>query len=120
MYNSPDPREPHSPPPPAPAPYYANPAPSYPPAAAVAQPQAQAPTAADKARVAGIALLVSTGLLLIGALSKAWFTAGSGSRGGGVGLLGLEKCRGALCETVLHEALHDQVAGELRMLCHGP
>ncbi len=97
MYNSPDPHQPQTPPPPAPAPYYANPAPSYPPAAAVAQPQTS--TTADKARIAGIALLGSAGLMLIGALSKAWFTAGSGSRGGGVGLLGLEKCRRAMCET---------------------
>jgi len=94
MYNSPDHQQPLPPPPPAPAPYYANPPPSYPPAAAVATPEAQ--SVADKARIAGIALFVATGLILIAALSKAWFTAG---HSGGVGLLGLEKCRNAMCET---------------------
>jgi hypothetical protein len=92
MYNSPDQQPPLPAPPPAP--YFApNPAPSYPPAAAVSQPQA----ATDpRARTAGIALLVSTGLLLLAALTKAWFTAG---HSGGVGLLGLEKCHGAVCES---------------------
>jgi hypothetical protein len=91
MYNAPDQRPPQQPPPY----YYApNPAPSYPPAAAIAQP-APAPDAIARARAAGIALLGSTGLLLVAALSKAWFTAGSG----GVGLLGLERCRRGLCET---------------------
>jgi len=93
MYNSPEqPQLP--PPPPAPAPYFApNPAPSYPPAAAISQPQTQPDT---RARTAGIALLVATGLMLLAALTKAWFTAG---HSGGVGLLGLEKCHGAICET---------------------
>jgi hypothetical protein len=97
MYNSPDHQQPLPPPPPAPAPYYANPPPSYPPSAAIAQPQAS--TLTDKARMAGIGILASGGLILIAALSKAWFTAGGGSRGGGVGLLGLEKCRRGMCET---------------------
>jgi hypothetical protein len=97
MYNSPDQQQPLPPPPPAPAPYHANPPPSYPPAAAVATPPVQ--TTADKARMAGFGILASGGLILVAALSKAWFTAGSGSRGGGVGLLGLEKCRNAMCET---------------------
>jgi hypothetical protein len=92
MYNTPDQQQPLPPPPPAP--YYANPPPSYPPAAAVSTPETQ--TNADKARIAGIALLVATGLVLIAALSKAWFTAG---HSGGVGLLGLEKCRNAMCES---------------------
>jgi hypothetical protein len=60
----------------------------------MAQPETS--TTADKARIAGIALLVATGLILIAALSKAWFTAGDS---GGVGLLGLEKCRRGLCES---------------------
>lgn len=94
MYNSPDQQSQLPPPPPAPAPYFApNPAPSYPPAAAISQPQTQPDS---RARTAGIALLVATGLMLIAALSKAWFTAG---HSGGVGLLGLEKCHGAICET---------------------
>ena len=98
MYNAPDQPTPnphathpqHQPPP-----YFApNPAPSYPPAAAITQPT---PTsAASRARTAGIALLVATGLMLLAALTKAWFTAGSD---GGVGLLGLEKCRGAICQS---------------------
>lgn len=48
------------------------------------------------ARTAGIALLAATCLLLVAALTKSWFTAG---HDGGVGLLGLEKCRGGLCQT---------------------
>lgn len=92
MYHSPDPQSPASSPPP----YYAsNPAPSYPPAAAV-PPPAPTVSAHGRARVAGIAILVATGLLLVAALAKAWFTAGND---GGVGLLGLEKCRGALCQS---------------------
>jgi hypothetical protein len=47
-------------------------------------------------RLAGIALLAATALVVVAALTKSWFTAGSD---GGVGLLGLEKCRGALCQT---------------------
>jgi hypothetical protein len=97
MYNSPDHQQPVPPQPPAPAPYYGNPPPSYPPAAAVATPPVS--TVADKARMAGIGILASGGLILIAALSKGWFTAGGGSRGGGVGLLGVEKCRRAMCET---------------------
>lgn len=99
MYNSPEQPPQHPAPqhqPPAPPPYFApNPAPSYPPAAAVAPP-APATDARRRARTAGIALLVATGLMLVAALTKAWFTAGND---GGVGLLGLEKCRGALCQS---------------------
>jgi hypothetical protein len=95
MYNSPDPQPPHQPAsPPPPAPYFApNPAPSYPPASAVPQP---APAAGTRARTAGIALLAATGLMLLAALTKSWFTAG---HDGGVGLLGLESCRGAICKS---------------------
>jgi hypothetical protein len=54
-------------------------------------------TGADsRARTAAIVLFVATGLLLLAAMTKAWFTAGNS---GGVGLLGLEKCRGAICES---------------------
>jgi hypothetical protein len=92
MNYSPDPQQQPSPPPPVP--YFApNPAPSYPPAAAISQPQ----TSVDpRARTAGIALFVATGLMLVAALTKAWFTAG---HSGGVGLLGLEKCHGTICES---------------------
>ena len=97
MYNSPDPRQQpqHPNQPPAPPAYYKpNPGPSYPPASAMVLPQ---PTPAEaRARAAAIALFVATGLILLAALSKAWFTAGNS---GGVGLLGLEKCRGAICES---------------------
>ena len=90
MYNSPQPRQPQQPPP-----YFApNPAPSYPPASAITQPATT--TADNRARTAGIALLVATGMILIAAITKSWFTAGNS---GGVGLLGLEKCRGMICET---------------------
>src|SRR5690606_12480633 len=80
-----------------PTPPYLGPtaAPPPPRAAAVTQPAPLA-SASTRARTAGIALLVATGLLLVAALTKAWFTAGSD---GGVGLLGLEKCRGALCQS---------------------
>lgn len=89
MYSSPDSHPP--------APPYLGPtaAPPPPRAAAVTQPAPLA-SASTRARTAGIALLVATGLLLVAALTKAWFTAGSD---GGVGLLGLEKCRGALCQS---------------------
>ncbi len=92
MYSSPD-SHPSAPP----APPYLGPAPASPPprAAAVTQPAPLA-SARTRARTAGIAILVATGLLLVAALTKAWFTAGSD---GGVGLLGLEKCRGALCQS---------------------
>jgi hypothetical protein len=98
MYNSPDPHRrpaPHHRPAPPPPPYVApTPAPSYPARAAITQ---STPIATDgRARVAGIALLVATGLLLVAALTKSWFTAGGDS---GVGLLGLEKCRGLVCQS---------------------
>jgi hypothetical protein len=107
MYNAHDPSQPptatpqHDPPPytPEPAPpahVPPNPAPSYPPAAAVAPPAPRADLQA-RARTAGIALLVAAGLMLLAALTKAWFTAAGSD--GGVGLLGLEKCRGGLCQS---------------------
>lgn len=95
MYNSPDPRQPNPHQPPAPPAYFQpNPAPSYPPASAVVQPT-RTPAEA-RARAAAIALFAATGMILLAALTKSWFTAGSS---GGVGLLGLEKCRGAICES---------------------
>jgi hypothetical protein len=91
MYNAPDPHQQ----PPQPPPYYApNPAPSYPPASAVAPFPTAVPD--NRARTAGIALLAATGLLLVAAITKSWFTAG---HSGGVGLLGLEKCHGMICES---------------------
>lgn len=74
-----------------------SPSPSYPPTTAVAPPAAATdPTGRTATRIAGIALLAATALLLVAALTKSWFTAGTD---GGVGLLGLERCRGALCQT---------------------
>src|SRR5688572_1363920 len=95
MYNSPDQhQQPHHPPhhlPQPPAYFQPNPAPSYPPAAAVTQPSVD-----TRARTAAIALLAATGAMLLAVLTKSWFTAGDD---GGVGLLGLEKCRGAICQS---------------------
>lgn len=93
MYPSPEQQQPN---PPAPPPYFQpNPPQSYPPAAAVTQPS---PTAAaeSRTRTAAIALFAATGLMLLATLTKAWFTAGGD---GGVGLLGLEKCRHGMCQS---------------------
>ncbi len=69
--------------------------PSYRRTAALSQPHAAQRTDLA-ARTAGIALLAATSLLLVAALTKSWFIAGPD---GGVGLIGLEKCRHALCQT---------------------
>jgi len=66
-------------------------------------PRARTETAAGahgQARVtaAAVALLASAALLLLASLTKSWFTADHGD--GGVGLLGLESCRGAICRSV--------------------
>jgi hypothetical protein len=51
----------------------------------------------DRARNAAIALCGAAVLLLVGLISHAWFTA----RGdGGVGLLGVEECRRAMCRSM--------------------
>ena len=47
---------------------------------------------------AGIALLATAALVLLATLTKGWFTPDHND--GGVGLLGLESCRGALCRSV--------------------
>ncbi|MDQ3338493.1 MAG: hypothetical protein M4D80_25275 [Myxococcota bacterium] len=47
----------------------------------------------NRARNAAIALVICGLVLLVGLVSRAWFT----TRGGSVGLLGLEECRGAMC-----------------------
>lgn len=67
-------------------------APPVPPAA-IAQPFPSALPADNRARNAAIALVVCGLLLLVGLISRAWFS----TRGGSVGLLGLEECRGSLC-----------------------
>ena len=103
MYSPPGPQPSHADPQPPSVPYFAaNPAPSYPPAAAVPHP-ASAPAidarahARTRAGTAGIALLAATGVMLVAAITKSWFTAGHDS---GVGLIGLESCRGAMCRSV--------------------
>jgi hypothetical protein len=65
-----------------PAPY-----PAYPGSAGAVDP---------RARTAGILLLVCALALLVGLASRSWFTA----RGGSLGVLGIEECRGAVCHSV--------------------
>ena len=60
------------------------------------QPFPHALPADTRARNAAIALAVCAILLLVGLVSRSWFT----GRGGSLGLLGLEECRGALCRTM--------------------
>jgi hypothetical protein len=49
-----------------------------------------------RARNAAIAIVLCTAVLLVGLVSRSWFTA----RGGSLGLLGIEECRGAVCQTM--------------------
>ena len=92
MYTTPERRQPSRPPPP----FFANPAPSYPAATpVVVQPVV---STALRAQVAGVALLAAAGLLLVAALTKAWFVAEHGN--GGAGLIGLESCRGPVCKSI--------------------
>jgi len=60
---------------------------------ALAQPLPTPIPADNRARNAAIALVACGVLLLVGVISRAWFS----TRGGNVGLLGLEECRGAIC-----------------------
>ena len=57
------------------------------------QPFPHAVPADTRARNAGIALVACAAVLLVGIVSRSWFTA----RGGSLGLLGIEECRGAVC-----------------------
>lgn len=59
----------------------------------LAQPFPSALPADNRARNAAIALAVCGVVMLVGLISRAWFS----TRGGNVGLLGIEECRGALC-----------------------
>jgi hypothetical protein len=70
-------------------PFFANPPRSYPAAAPVAH-------VSTRAQTAGVALLVAAAVLLVAALTKSWFTADNG----GVGLVGLESCRGDVCRSI--------------------
>lgn len=60
---------------------------------AIAQPFPTPIPADNRARNAAIALVVCGLVLLVGLVSRAWFS----TRGGSVGLLGLEECRGVIC-----------------------
>ncbi len=57
---------------------------------------APAPAADPRTRTAAIALLLSAVAILIAGITKSWFTA----HDGGVGLLGLERCRSLLCQSM--------------------
>jgi hypothetical protein len=67
-------------------------------AAAEALPSFVTPAIDPRLRNAGIAILVSALVLLIGALTKSWFVAGG--KEGGLGLLGIEACRRGVCQSV--------------------
>src|SRR6478672_10702378 len=54
-----------------------------------------APAADTRPRTAAIALLGSAAAITIAATTRSWFVA----RDGGVGLVGVERCRRALCES---------------------
>jgi len=56
------------------------------------------PAIDPRLRTAGIAILASALVLLIGALTKSWFVASG--KDGGLGLLGLEACRRGACHSV--------------------
>jgi hypothetical protein len=90
MQTYPDPFHAPTPPPPLPAP---NPPQSYPPAT----PIVAGPVVDPRTLPAGLAMLLSAGLVIVSALSHAWFTAGRA----GVGLLGIERCKSVLCEEVM-------------------
>lgn len=82
---------PQAAPPPAQA---AGPAPGYP--IAYGAP-ATAAAADSRARLAGILLLVCALMLLIGLVSKSWFTARGGAS---LGVLGIEECRRSVCHSI--------------------
>lgn len=78
-----------APPPPAYPPMY-----EAPPVAAAPAPLAMpAPVVDTRSRNAAIALVACAALVLIGVVARSWFTA----RGGSLGLLGIEECRGGRC-----------------------
>jgi hypothetical protein len=56
------------------------------------------PAIDPRLRTAAIAILISAAVLAVAALTKAWFVP-TGSRDGGLGLLGLESCRRGLCQS---------------------
>jgi hypothetical protein len=87
--------DPHNYQPPAPqVPYGAYPVPLATPA--VGTQANAAPHTDPRARNAAIVLAVCGVVMLVGLVSRAWFS----TRGGNVGLIGLEECRGALCRGI--------------------
>ncbi len=56
------------------------------------------PAIDPRLKAAGLAILASGTVLLLGALTKSWFVA-SGKEGG-LGLLGIEACRRGVCQSV--------------------
>jgi len=86
VQQQPHPHNPYAYPPPPPQPtQYQQP---QPPSLAMPTPMVD-----QRARNAAIALIATGVMLLVALVSHGWFTA----RGGGVGLLGVEECRGAVC-----------------------
>jgi hypothetical protein len=61
-------------------------------------PHAAAP--ANPAQTAGILMLVCGLVILIGTVTKSWFSESRGRNEVGVGLLGMEVCRGGHCQSV--------------------
>jgi hypothetical protein len=56
------------------------------------------PAIDPRLKTAGIAILVSAAVLMVGMLTKSWFTATG--KDGGLGLLGLEACRKGVCQSI--------------------
>lgn len=69
---------------------YDSPSPSLPVAAPTAAPD-------SRARVAAIALFACAAIVLVGLVTKSWFTPERGE--GGLGLTGVEVCRGDRCQS---------------------
>lgn len=93
--NNPPSHQPYNPPyVPAPPPYQQFAEPSH-----AHVPSFVTPAIDPRLKTAGIAILVSAAVLLVGMLTKSWFTA-TGGKDGGLGLLGLEACRRGVCHSV--------------------
>src|SRR5712664_88983 len=80
----------HVPPPPP----FANPPYAYPPATPVTAP---APAVDPRFGQTAIALLVAATAILVAMVTRSWFTA---PHGGFLGPLGVESCRGDVCQAV--------------------
>ncbi len=71
-------------------------APVYVPPSPVAMQPLPTPFVDTRARNAAVALIACGAALLVGMISHAWFS----TRGGNVGLLGLEECRRSFCQSI--------------------